>query len=386
MRLLSALQVVLANGSIIEANRTSYADLHKALKGGINNFGIVTRFDLKAFPQGQIWGGDLLTIGNVQGKLKWLEQFSQSSGKDFDPNGMVMMTFTPNLGGFIVAALLTYAQPTRNPPSVQGLYNNSIATTMGMTTYLSVARANGIGTPAGGRGFWATFTFHNNLAFMKEALDLIGKGGAGVIFQPLWAAPRLKSFRATGGNVLGLEDTKEDLIIVLLMFTSLSAAGDAAVTSRAKQLLENLKNAAQAKGVYSPYVYANYAADFQDVIGGYGTKARDFMISVSQKYDPDQLFQKQVPGGFKLNPSLNSPTTPSSTPKSSAAEGTTPPITASTGSTAPSKGTTPKSSAPKGTTSLTTASTGSAAPSKATTPKMGAPKGAKGTSAKGPFL
>ncbi|KAJ4003939.1 hypothetical protein NW766_011794 [Fusarium irregulare] len=43
-------EVVLANGSIIHANPHSHGDLWKALKGGGGNFGIVTRFDMEAFP------------------------------------------------------------------------------------------------------------------------------------------------------------------------------------------------------------------------------------------------------------------------------------------------------------------------------------------------
>lgn len=51
------LQVVLANGSIIDVNYASHPDLYFALRGGGNNFGIVTRFDLDTYPQGEIWGG-----------------------------------------------------------------------------------------------------------------------------------------------------------------------------------------------------------------------------------------------------------------------------------------------------------------------------------------
>lgn len=43
-------EVVLADGSIVNANASSHPDLWKALKGGGGNFGIVTRFDLEAFP------------------------------------------------------------------------------------------------------------------------------------------------------------------------------------------------------------------------------------------------------------------------------------------------------------------------------------------------
>lgn len=48
-------QIVLASGRIVNANASNHAVLHKALKGGGNNFGIVTQFDLKTFKQGKLW-------------------------------------------------------------------------------------------------------------------------------------------------------------------------------------------------------------------------------------------------------------------------------------------------------------------------------------------
>lgn len=50
-------KVVLASGEVINANKDSNPDLWTALKGGNNNFGIVTRFDLGTFKGGNLWGG-----------------------------------------------------------------------------------------------------------------------------------------------------------------------------------------------------------------------------------------------------------------------------------------------------------------------------------------
>jgi hypothetical protein len=343
----------------VDANRTGKPDLHKALKGGNNNFGIVTRFDLKAFPQGQIWGGNVKNIGGapkVQNSLQWLENFAHSSTKEFDSNAMVMIEFTNIFGSWIPGALMTYAKPIANPPIFQGLYNVTFGAPVRVQSYTAVAKQNAALSP-GGREQWATFTFVNNLAFMKETLDLItatnrklpAGANAGVIFQPLWATPRAKSFEASGGNSLGLEDTKEDLIIALLYFTSLVASTDQTITSASQTLVENLKKSAQQKGVYHPYIYANYAAEFQDVMSGYGMKTRDFLLATAKKYDPDQLFQKQVPGGYKLyplfKPSPSSSTSSASPPTGATAKGTapksaSPPII--TSSTTSPKGTTPK--------------------------------------------
>jgi FAD/FMN-containing dehydrogenase len=56
-------QVVLAFGEIVDANDSNeYADLSIVLKGGQNNFGVVTRFDLRTFRYGLYWGGRLYYI------------------------------------------------------------------------------------------------------------------------------------------------------------------------------------------------------------------------------------------------------------------------------------------------------------------------------------
>ena len=46
--------MVLANGQITNVNQQSTPDLYFALRGGGNNFGIVTRFDLETFSQGKM--------------------------------------------------------------------------------------------------------------------------------------------------------------------------------------------------------------------------------------------------------------------------------------------------------------------------------------------
>lgn len=43
----------------MNANAETNKDLWVALKGGANNFGIVTRFDLAVFEQGPLWGGKI---------------------------------------------------------------------------------------------------------------------------------------------------------------------------------------------------------------------------------------------------------------------------------------------------------------------------------------
>jgi hypothetical protein len=67
-----------------------------------------------------------------------------------------------------------------------------------------------------------------------------------------------------------------------------------------KDLIEVVEELTQAEGVYHPYKYLNFAAWFQDPLGGYGKEQKDVLKEVARKYDPTSLFQRQLPGGFKL--------------------------------------------------------------------------------------
>jgi FAD/FMN-containing dehydrogenase len=62
-------EVVLADGSVVNANKDENPRLWKALKGGGSNFGIVTRFDMAAFPAGDIYGGIALSTWWVASTL-----------------------------------------------------------------------------------------------------------------------------------------------------------------------------------------------------------------------------------------------------------------------------------------------------------------------------
>lgn len=109
-------EIVLASGEVTNANATSNSDLFRALKGGANNFGIVTRFDLQAFHQGEIWGGSLVhTIDQREAVFK---AFSDIAGaKDFDENTSLVAGFIYNSStkGWIIGNGVVYTEPVENP-------------------------------------------------------------------------------------------------------------------------------------------------------------------------------------------------------------------------------------------------------------------------------
>ena len=67
-----------------------------------------------------------------------------------------------------------------------------------------------------------------------------------------------------------------------------------------KNFIETFNGFAEEEGVGHDYIYMNYAASFQDPLGNYGAVELKRLRDVARKYDPTGVFQKQVPGGFKI--------------------------------------------------------------------------------------
>lgn len=120
-----------------------------------------------------------------------------------------------------------------------------------------------------------------------------------VAYQPISTAITSRA-NLTGGNSLGLDPADGPLVNVLLSFSWTGAANDARIEAASKEWVRQVTHAAQAVGKTNPYLYLNYAEKWQDPITGYGAASVARLRRTSRKYDPDGIFQKAVPGGFKL--------------------------------------------------------------------------------------
>ena len=76
---------------------------------------------------------------------------------------------------------------------------------------------------------------------------------------------------------------------------------DAAMYSTADELTDTLQQIASANGNLLSFRFPNDANARQDIFEGYGSDSVQQLRSVSTRYDPDQVFQKQQNGGFLLS-------------------------------------------------------------------------------------
>lgn len=116
-------EIVLADGSIREVSYSSpYSDLYWALRGGGNNFGIVTRFDLMTLPQGDLWAGSETFIYTPQTAAAINDAFYYlGENAPSDPYAQVILAYAyaQALDTYIIASDLQYGKPVPNPPILQ---------------------------------------------------------------------------------------------------------------------------------------------------------------------------------------------------------------------------------------------------------------------------
>lgn len=85
-------EIVLANGTIATASATQNPDLFKALKGGGNNFGIVTTYVLQLHPQGDVFGGNLVFLHSSETDAKLLKAVRDFTEYNDDDKAAVIVT------------------------------------------------------------------------------------------------------------------------------------------------------------------------------------------------------------------------------------------------------------------------------------------------------
>jgi hypothetical protein len=150
------LQVVFADGSIREVSYSTYPDLYFALRGGGNNFGIVTRFDLLTFPQGDLWAGSQTylysneTATALNDAVYWLNVNAPS-----DPFGQVILAYAyvQSFGAWAMSADLQYGKPVAYPPILSNFTKppGAIATDLGITNLTALTISFNDTNPGGFR-------------------------------------------------------------------------------------------------------------------------------------------------------------------------------------------------------------------------------------------
>jgi hypothetical protein len=114
-------EVVLASGEIVNANARERPDLWFALKGGSNNFGVVTRFDMKTFEQGPFWGGWVVyPIEARHVHFRAFERFNSGADDDDRYAALINNYVYSSRGGWLLGNSYEYTKPQEYPAVFRG--------------------------------------------------------------------------------------------------------------------------------------------------------------------------------------------------------------------------------------------------------------------------
>ncbi|TGJ87169.1 hypothetical protein E0Z10_g1588 [Xylaria hypoxylon] len=305
-------EVVLADGTIVNANKHSHADLWWALKGGANNFGVVTRFTLTTYPTGNVWGGyRVYGLDAIPALFDALLAYQSVAVKD--PYANIMMQAFPLNGTLGVLLNMVYNKPVETPAAFAPFYDiPAVADTVHiqpMTDFLASQIP-----PSLPRLNWYATSFKTDATLFKavekivtgtspelDAIRNLTAGSIAVGWQPI-STSAITAGHARGGNTLGLENTNQTWFVIDVGWWD--AEDDAVANEAAASLVAKVEDAAKSSGQYVDYIFMNDAAVTQDVIGHYGNGNVAKLRAVQRRYDPREVFQKLVPGGFKLPPEV----------------------------------------------------------------------------------
>ncbi|XXG99430.1 hypothetical protein Hte_005769 [Hypoxylon texense] len=321
-------EVALASGEIVNANADDNADLWVALKGAGNNLGIVTRYDFRTFQQGQIWGGFLFYFApTFPSQLEALVDVLHDPVESKRTHLMVSIGYSAMFGSDVMCLNQPYYLDAVENPPVLDIFSKMQPQLDALNTMRLQTVAEAAAEQAGGvqsqvrhvilmscdtsRCAYMNITVKADVATLQAATDIY-TGGLGPVqsvegltasftLQP-YPVSLIEQSETTGGNSLGLKSSDGPLVSLLLLSYWKNKSDDDAVITFMKEALEKMKQDAASREQLVPFVYMNYAWTHQDPINSYGVENKKRLQKASKKYDPEGLFQKACPGGFKLFP------------------------------------------------------------------------------------
>ena len=319
-------EIVLASGVMTTASASTNPDLWRALKGGSNNFGIVTRFTARSFPSHQIFSGFLYIPAFEASKVlaAFHDFVSRADTGDlcntYDDHAagpIACFSYVQQLGIQVISVNLVHTKPPTNNKQWPTCWRDSsfaslwrFWSTCKVRTLTSATDEMNALNPPGRRQVFATTTIKNDTATLaaihaayRDAIASIRRVNVKGCVWTLVLQPLLPDWVLKGDpNQLGFDDVTEGpLVVVSFTVNWLDVHDDEFIKATTRCAIEQIDKFAVANKADHRYRYLNYCAEWQKPFEGYGKENRKFLQDVSRKYDPDGLFQRGCVGGFKLD-------------------------------------------------------------------------------------
>jgi len=307
-------EMVTAQGEVLQVNQRSYPDLFWALKGGATNFGIITRYSLKLVPQGPVWGGTIAYLpSSINDYLNAQQAYINPGGgiDDLDSAIMPSYNYVPAANQTNATFIGMHNTPQDNPRAFENFtkiaHSSADVGVMGFSDFVKQSVSLG-GTGVARVNWFATAMKISNDTMNFQYQTMINTAnklipGLGVIVG-IASEPITQSFVQeavnNGGDAIDLDPSKGSFVIALVYALWFDPKQDAIMEEFLSTTVANLDAGSKKSGTYYPFIFGNYAGNTQNPFELYGSgKSLPKLEQIANKYDPQGVFQKLVPG-FKL--------------------------------------------------------------------------------------
>ncbi|KAI8988985.1 FAD-binding domain-containing protein [Trametes punicea] len=303
---LSGFELVLPNGTVASVTQDSYPDLFFGLKGGFNNFGIVTKFNLTTHPQTEVWGGIITITEDQLDKVNAATvKFAQTVT---DPKAQVLPTYSFVLGEPGVSVSLFYDDPT--PP--EGIFDDYLAipySTKDVKTrsFLDFVQLAPVNATSGQRATFNAVSLLqytdtilaavlNETKFWGQRLSL--EGGDFIGYDVELFLPTIFSHAPQGSSAYP-PSRNTGLLPLNINYAWNSSLVDEAMHDAARQSAAHLTQVALQEGqdIAGAALYSNYAIFSTPLERIYGDNVAKLKVLKAQ-YDPENVMG--LAGGWKF--------------------------------------------------------------------------------------
>ncbi|EHK40144.1 hypothetical protein TRIATDRAFT_140544 [Trichoderma atroviride IMI 206040] len=307
-------ELVLITGKVLKVTRESYPNLFWAMRGAGSCFGIVTRFELRTFEMGKIWGGTRTYAHEHESAvLDGFDKFVQT-GAATDPlaQAYIVGTDAAKDGNCIYSVIMSHGSPEEPPVFDDFKQIIPLETTTQTRTLQDLCDELDTHMKPGIRYYIFALSIKNDRDTLKEIINLYTEGALLLKdqhdFAPAFVCqPLLPSMLPKDdiGNAMGIKPEDGPLILFTPVWRWTEKEHDDSIHKAANIFMEKAEKAARARGTFHRYKVLNYSTGHQDVYGGYGEENRKRLLEIRNKYDPDDIMSKLRPGIIQLLPNNN---------------------------------------------------------------------------------
>jgi FAD/FMN-containing dehydrogenase len=312
-------EVVLSSGKVVNASPDEHEDLYWALRGGGgSNLGLVTRFDLAAFKQGDLWSNTVIFPGPMNQTLipTFADLAKNKLPEDLEAHTYFIMAYQPDFGGVVTAASFYHAtfSDENAVPEVFESFEGLPGSLVDIKSVANVStQSRAIDEAYGLRQTWwdTTVKITSPELFQKIALlfdghlaTLLEAAGTTtllpfLVYQPI-PTNVLEAMQKNGGNALGLHPDDGPLMIIQLTTKWSDSSIDDVIETASEKFIADVEKLAKEYDASKGYVYMNYAGKSQDVLRSYGEDNFARLQKIAKKYDPKGHLQRDWTGYFQL--------------------------------------------------------------------------------------